>query len=441
MLPYLNQNDSRSKLFSIILALFPLSFIAGNMIININIIILVLISIILFGKEIFNVRIYFLDKLLISYFILIIFSGILNDYHFYRNNHYWRESYFYTTFKAVIFLKYLLLYFCLRYLLENKIISLKYFFISCTFASVFVSVDLFYQSIFGTDMLGFEKPQDGRKLGGPFGDELIAGGFIQRFSIFSFFLLPLFYKEISNKILKYIIPLLFILFLLGISLSGNRMPLILFIFTVGLIVLFNKQTRKYFLLFILIFIIFFTVIINLNKTVKENVYSFKNQVINMYVAVSKNEINKKNAPPYLKEFSTFYDTWRLNKYFGGGVKNFRYYCHLRPNIEKNSKFICNMHPHNYHLEVLTELGLVGFLIFSCIILNILFITLFKKYFSSQSSLKNNNIIIPFIFLFITEIFPIKSTGSFFTTGNTTYLFIIIGILVALTRKENLFEKR
>ena len=290
-------------------------------------------------------------------------------------------------------------------------------------------------------MLGFEKPQDGRKLGGPFGDELIAGGFIQRFSIFSFFLLPLFYKEISNKILKYIIPLLFILFLLGISLSGNRMPLILFIFTVGLIVLFNKQTRKYFLSFILIFIIFFTVIINLNKTVKENVYSFKNQVINMYVAVSKNEINKKNAPPYLKEFSTFYDTWRLNKYFGGGVKNFRYYCHLRPNIEKNSKFICNMHPHNYHLEVLTELGLVGFLIFSCIILNILFITLFKKYFSSQSSLKNNNIIIPFIFLFITEIFPIKSTGSFFTTGNTTYLFIIIGILVALTRKENLFEKR
>ena len=49
-------------------------------------------------------------------------------------------------------------------------------------------------------MLGFEKPQDGRKLGGPFGDELIAGGFIQRFSIFSFFLLPLFYwEDLSNK--------------------------------------------------------------------------------------------------------------------------------------------------------------------------------------------------------------------------------------------------
>ena len=27
--------------------------------------------------------------------------------------------------------------------------------------------------------------------------------------------------------------------------------------------------------------------------------------------------------------------------------------------DKNSKFICNMHPHNYHLEIITETGLVG----------------------------------------------------------------------------------
>ena len=113
---------------------------------------------------------------------------------------------------------------------------------------------------------------------------------------------------------------------------------------------------------------------------------------------------------------------------------------MRPNIEKNSKFICNMHPHNYYLEILTETGIIGFIILTFIILTIIFMTLIKKYFYSNSSLKNNNIIIPFIFLFIAEIFPLKSTGSFFTTGNATYLFIIIGILVALTRKKKLFEK-
>jgi hypothetical protein len=44
-----------------------------------------------------------------------------------------------------------------------------------------------------------------------------------------------------------------------------------------------------------------------------------------------------------------------------------------------------------------------------------------------------------MFLFITEIFPLKSTGSFFTTGSTTYLFLITGILIGLARKDILIE--
>ena len=70
----------------------------------------------------------------------------------------------------------------------------------------------------------------------------------------------------------------------------------------------------------------------------------------------------------------------LNKYIGGGIKNFRYYCHVRPNIEKNSKFVCNMHPHNYYLEILTETGLVGFFIdINYFYLNFIYY-IFKKIF-------------------------------------------------------------
>ena len=54
-----------------------------------------------------------------------------------------------------------------------------------------------------------------------------------------------------------------------------------------------------------------------------------------------------------------------------------------------------------------------------------------------SVLKNNHIITPFIFLFLIEIFPIKSTGSFFTTSNATFIFLIIAVIIALARKENL----
>ena len=98
-----------------------------------------------------------------------------------------------------------------------------------------------------------------------------------------------------------------------------------------------------------------------------------------------------------------------------------------------------MHPHNYYLEILTDSGVFGFLILICVFFISLKISFYRKYFS-KTSLQNNNVIIPFIFLFFIEIFPIKSTGSFFTTGNATYLFLILGILIGLSQKDYLIEK-
>ena len=98
-----------------------------------------------------------------------------------------------------------------------------------------------------------------------------------------------------------------------------------------------------------------------------------------------------------------------------------------------------MHPHNYYLEILTDSGVFGFLILICVFFISLKISFYRKYFS-KTSLQNNNVIIPFIFLFFIEIFPIKSTGSFFTTGNATYLFLILGILSGLSQKDYLIEQ-
>ena len=80
----------------------------------------------------------------------------------------------------------------------------------------------------------------------------------------------------------------------------------------------------------------------------------------MINVIMDKDLKKETYPQYLKEFDSFYDTWLLNRYIGGGIKNFRYYCHTRSNIDKNQKFVCNMHPHNYYLEILTETGLFGF---------------------------------------------------------------------------------
>ncbi len=420
--------------FSFLLSILPISFIAGNLIINLNIVLIIFFSFLFYGKDLLKIRFFFIDKIILLFFFLIIFSGIYNDIYFIVTDAY--PTGYNTIIKSILFLRYLFLYIAVRFLIEKNIINLKFFFVSCLFCSLFVSLDIFYQFIFGKDIFGIATVQS-KRLSGPFGEELIAGGYLLRFSIISLFTLPLFYNKLSQNFIRSTICLLVLIFLCGVILSGNRMPLIMYVLTISLITIFQRNTRKYFFVFLPAFIILFVVIFNLYAPAKNHFHSFYNQIYKIAVLVYDKDFKNKNAPPHLREFATFYDTWLINKYIGGGIKNFRYYCHVRPNVDtSNSK--CNMHPHNYYLEILTETGIIGGVISIIIFFQILFLTFYKKYFSDDN-LAKNNLIIPFIFLFISEIFPLKSTGSFFTTNNATYLFLIIAILIGIANKNKLIE--
>ena len=63
---------------------------------------------------------------------------------------------------------------------------------SSLICSLFVSVDLIYQFIFGVDILGIKQNLNVNKFSGPFGDELIAGTYLQKFGFLAFFFIPLF---------------------------------------------------------------------------------------------------------------------------------------------------------------------------------------------------------------------------------------------------------
>lgn len=427
-------NFNKKNLLSFILALIPISFIAGNMLININSLILIVATFFFYKSEIFKIKFHILDKFIFLFFSLILYTGFYNYFFFNLEN---KISYVTTPIKSILFIKYLLLYIIVRFLTEKNIINFKVFFIFITLSVLFVAFDIFFQFINGKDLFGFTG--QGRKLSGPFGDELIAGGYIQRFSLFSFFLVPIFFKNSNwNKFNWLVIPILFVVFFSSIILSGNRMPAIIFLITIFLITIFQKNTRKFLIPFLIIFMFIFITLFKSSETIRLNFMNLYGQVSKMTLLVKDKDFFSKDSPQYLKEFSSFYDTWLMNKYIGGGIKNFRFFCHHRPNIDKNSKFICNMHPHNYYLEILTETGVIGITLILIIFTSIIYLTLFKKYFSN-TNLKKNNLIIPFIFLFLAEIFPIKSTGSFFTTGNSTYLFLIIGIMIGLMRRQNTIE--
>ena len=233
--------NSKNNLFNFLMILFPFSFIAGNMLININSILLILSGLLFFSKDLIKIKFNLLDKLFISFFFLILLTGLINDYEFYIEGLDDWMGFFPTTVKSILFLRYLLFYLILRILISKQIINYKFFFISCAVASLFVSFDIFFQYIFNVDIFGYEVK--GRHFSGPFGDEKIAGGFIQRFFIFTLFILPIFFDKFKYS--KITIAILVLIFFAAILLSGNRMPFILFLLSLFLTGILIKNIRKF----------------------------------------------------------------------------------------------------------------------------------------------------------------------------------------------------
>lgn len=435
---------SREGILNILFLLFPVSLIAGNLITNLNTFLIILLALIFYKKKIFQINFYFFDKLIILFFITLIISSIYNGIYFIVNDIF--DHSYYKTFegyenilKSILYLRYLLLYFIIRFCVSNNIINVKYFIISAALCSIFLSIDLIIQFTFGTDMFGLKATDfSERKFSGPFKDELIAGGYLQRFSLLTFYVFSFLNINQLNKYKKYLLPLIIILVTFGIFISGNRMPLLLFIFSIFIIILINKGLKRILVFFLILFSIGFYSIYNYTLETKINLLKFEHEIKGIFTYAIKKDFTNENAPLYLKTFVSFYEPWKANKFFGGGIKNFRYYC-LVAN-PKSIRKVCNMHPHNYYLEILTETGLVGFLlIFTAFI--IIFYKIFYQNYLLQRKIELNDVIFPFMILFFIEIFPIRSSGSFFTTNNATYLFLLLGFMISLIDKKLITDKK
>ena len=68
---------SKQNLISIILSFIPISYILGTFILNLNIFLLIIIGLFLYVKG-YRYKIELLDKLIILFFIYILFTGLWN---------------------------------------------------------------------------------------------------------------------------------------------------------------------------------------------------------------------------------------------------------------------------------------------------------------------------------------------------------------------------
>ena len=95
-------------------------------------------------------------------------------------------------------------------------------------------------------------------------------------------------------------------------------------------------------------------------------------------------------------------------------------------FEKNR--LCSNHPHNYYFEILTELGAVGILI-TLMMAYLFFFFIFNNCKSFNQHKLDFMILSAASLSMMAEMFPLKSTGSLFTTSNTTYIILIVSILL------------
>tara|TARA_B100001093_G_scaffold375098_1_gene360128 strand:+ start:2788 stop:4068 length:1281 start_codon:yes stop_codon:yes gene_type:complete len=419
----LNKYLDKKYLINLLIGIVPISFIAGNLIINLNLILIVLITFIIFNKRFFDYEFHLVDKFLIILFLFCLLTGVINYFNSDQKNIFVEENFF----KSLLFSRYLLFYFAIRIITEKKLFNFKFFFIICSTCVIFVCLDLVLQLVAGADIFG--NPKTPYKLSGPFGSEQIAGSYLQRFGIFLFFLIPFFINFKNKNNLIIVLSAIFILVFFSILIAGNRMPIILFILMFIMLFLYEKKLRKFSLLFLFSSLVIFFVIFKLSPQINDITQHFLKMTTQILiflndVLIKGNDPNITNT--YIKEFYSGYVTWKENSIIGGGINSFYLNC------QKTLDY-CASHPHNYYLEILSELGIIGFIISVIIFIKLFMIIGLKNYLSLNF---NNNLIFPFALLFFTEIFPFKTSGSFFTTGNATFIFFIIAIIVSLSKKHS-----
>jgi len=352
-------------------------------------------------------------------------------------------------YKSLFFFRFFLLAFVLSHFLDLKLKTLNYVFLSILIFSIFLGIDIIYQYLTGYDFFGYKPgiclyptgeqnfdPKNCERFSGFFGDEFIAGGFLSTYGIIALYI---FFAKFDNfKFKNYISIIIFLLIISAILLSGERNAVLTIIMIFIINVLFNKKIQKLILTLSLSIIFVFSILF---LTVDNTKYRFFYWPINNLNETTGNIIKKVLNTSWGAHYISAYDIFLDNKLFGSGFKSFRIECNkskydieiLNKKYKLNNKSnSCSTHPHNFYLEILSELGLVGFILFFLIIYFLVFHQLIKHF----KYIRNEGEIIVILSIILAYIFPLRPTGSFSSSVYATNLWFFIGFYLYFIKNLN-----
>ena len=395
--------------FSLIL-LFPIFLITGNFLINFFYICISILSILNFRQknDFFRSHIFYL----LIFFLIYLFINLLLSVNF--SNSYLR------VIKFLLIILFVQEIFNLNNKEEIYFEKIMRFW---TILYTIVTIDIIFELIFGFNTLGFKSYLEGR-VASFFGDELIVGTFYHFFSliVLSYF--------IKNKCPNYLVILLIITIISISFMIGERANFLKLFFSIILLSLFVlkinfiKKASLVFLTLLIIGIIFYS-----NDSLKKRYY---NQISIIYSIDGFKKYFRESS--YGAHQSTAFEIFKDNKLFGVGLKNFREESkkdiYENPNY-KLTKGRDTTHPHQIHLELLSEIGLIGYFSFFILIFFSIFISA-KNYL-----IKKNPYQLSALIYIISCLIPLIPSGSLFSTFFGGIFWFSYGLMISFNKNLKL----
>jgi|ETNmetMinimDraft_11_1059920.scaffolds.fasta_scaffold24301_2 O-antigen ligase len=437
-----NTSFINSRTLNILFLFFPVAFLMGNAALNINVLLIDIIGIIVFRKKIFSFKNERLSAVILIFFILVLFSTLIDISKDPRNDHF---------FKSISYFRYFFFFLISSYLVRSGKFKIKYFLVSCSVCSLFLSLNAIFQFLNESSIFHFVGTRDEH-----YGFK-VAGGYTQKFFIFPLILIPVIWKKLDKQ--KFLIStVLSIIFFSGILFSGSRMSLAMFCFSILLTIILIKELRFSLAIASLFCVLIFTTSIKVNDNLRASYKSFYQNASGMmanmkkYVPKKYPELEKRKeeffyfSNKYMENkklqsryempafgsghfvlYLTAIDVWIDNPIIGNGIKSFRIKCLTKLHLPGR---VCQSHPHNYYLELLNDTGLLGTLFLVCAI----FYLITNKFFNFKYYEKNDKFLfICLLIIIIAEFFPLRSSGSFFSTAGSSFIFLILGMLNGLKK--------
>ena len=217
--------------------------------------------------------------------------------------------------------------------------------------------------------------------------------------------------------------LLLLLILQTVFISGERTSFII-ICVLSLFTIISIYKKNLFKIFLIIIIVIPGLYLNSSE--------FEKKRYQELFHITKNY----NESSYGRLARSSIEIFKQNYIFGVGIKGFRLECpKIKDTKKENPHPPCSSHPHNGPLELLSEIGITGTLIF----IIFLFFILRKVYMDFKLKRSNHLFIISsnLIFLIIPcfYLLPILPNGSFFTSWNGTFFWFSLGLMLSLTKKK------